>query len=262
MPPAASLEYGMVEHLRQQQQPVFWPIWVTGSATRAHLMASCGFPTIQVEYQPIVHLPSCSRKAGGLSCLCSLLPQSGKLVHLGYNGLLSHQYVVQERLWGVGLQHGFLLALTATFWKPVVHYNKGKLNIFNWVYWRSIGLSLTSVGLLGSMSPLNILPSTSRPWCTSRKRVFHQSVHCMVASMDWLHVGFYKRSSSIFCLYWITCPLPPYQCCYCFSIIYHHLSLQVRWYPGRGCVGRLGQQHEPISWLHVASPLYKWNINP
>ena len=60
----------------------------------------------------------------------------------------------------------------------------GKLNIFNWVYWRSIGLSLTSVGLLGSMSPLNILPSTSRPWCTSRKRVFHQSVHCMVASMD------------------------------------------------------------------------------
>ena len=95
----------------------------TGSATWAHLMASCGFPTIQVEYRLIVHLPSCSCKAGGLSCLCSLLPQSGKLVHLGYNGLLSHQYVVQERLWGVGLQHGFLLALTATFWKPVAHYN-------------------------------------------------------------------------------------------------------------------------------------------
>ena len=118
-------------------------------------------PTIQVEYRPIVHLPSCSRKTGGLSCLCSLLPQSGKLVHLGYNGLLSHQYVVHERLWGVGLQHGFPLAPTAAFWKPVVHYNKGKLNIFNWVYWRSIGLSLTSVGLLGSMSHLNILPNTN-----------------------------------------------------------------------------------------------------
>ena len=79
----------------------------TGSATWAHLMAPCGFPTIQVEYRPIVHLPSCSCKTGGWSCLCGLLPQSGKLVHLGYNGLLSHQYVVQERLWGVGLQHGF-----------------------------------------------------------------------------------------------------------------------------------------------------------
>ena len=101
----------------------FWPIWAPGSATWAHLMAPCSFPTIQVEYRPIVHLPSCSCKAGGLSCLCSLLPQSGKLVHLGYNGLLSHQYVVQERLWGVGLQHGFPLALTATFWKPVAHYN-------------------------------------------------------------------------------------------------------------------------------------------
>ena len=89
--------------------------------------------------------------------------------------------------------------ITCFIWYDI----KGKLNIFNWVYWRSIGLSLTSVGLLGSMSPLNILPSTSRPWCTSRKRVFHQSVHCMVASMDWLHVGFYKRSSSIGWLYWI-----------------------------------------------------------
>ena len=92
---------------------------------------------------------------------------------------------------------GILFFIFASWWAI-----KGKLNIFNWVYWRSIGLSLTSVGLLGSMSPLNILPSTNRPWCTSRKRVFHQSVHCMVASMDWLHVGFYKRSSSIGCLYW------------------------------------------------------------
>ena len=96
----------------------------TGSATWAHLMAPCGFPTIQVQYRPIVHLPSCSRKAGGFSCLCSLLPQSGKLVHLGYNGWLSHQYVVQERLWGVGLQHGFPLALTTTFWEPVAHFNE------------------------------------------------------------------------------------------------------------------------------------------
>ena len=90
------------------------------------------------------------------------------------------------------------------------YQDQGKLNIFNWVYWRSIGLSLTSVGLLGSMSPLNILPSTSRPWCTSRKRVFHQSVHCMVTSMDWLHVGFYKRSSSISSwnyLYELTAPI-------------------------------------------------------
>ena len=104
---------------------------VTGSATWAHLMAPCGFPTIQVEYRPIAHLPSCSRKTGGLSCLCSLLPP-GKLVHLGYNGLLSHQCVVQERRWVVGLQHGFPLAPTATFWKPVAHYNKGaKILSFN-----------------------------------------------------------------------------------------------------------------------------------
>ena len=75
---------------------------------------------------------------------------------------MSHQYVVQERLWGIGLQHGFPLALTTTFWKPVAYYNKGKLNISNWVYWRSIGLSLTSVGLLGSMSLVSILPNTSR----------------------------------------------------------------------------------------------------
>ena len=68
---------------------------------------SIWLPHIQVEYRPIVHLPSCSRKTGGWSCLCGLLPQSDKLVHLGYNGLLSHQYVVQERVWGVGLQHGF-----------------------------------------------------------------------------------------------------------------------------------------------------------
>ena len=39
---------------------------------------------------------------------------------------------------------------------------EGKLNIFNWVYWRSIGLSLTSVDLLGNMSLLSILPNTSR----------------------------------------------------------------------------------------------------
>ena len=84
---------------------LFWPIWATGSATWAYLMAPCGFP-LQVEYRPVVHLPSCSRKTGGWSCLCGLLPQSGKLVHLGYNGL-SHQYVVQERLWRIGLQHGF-----------------------------------------------------------------------------------------------------------------------------------------------------------
>ena len=92
-------------------------------------MAPCGFPTIQVEYRPIVHLQSCSRKTGGLSCLCGLFPQSGKLVHFGYNGLLSHQYVVQERLGGVGLQHGFPLALTATFLKPVAHHNNGQLNV-------------------------------------------------------------------------------------------------------------------------------------
>ena len=90
---------------------------------RAIGSATWGFPTIQVEYRPIVHLPSCSHKTGGLSCLCGLLPQSGKLVHLGYNGLLSHQYVVQERLWGAELQHGFPLVLTATFWMPVAHYN-------------------------------------------------------------------------------------------------------------------------------------------
>ena len=30
---------------------------------------------------------------------------------------------------GRTIQHGFLLALTATFWKPVAHYNKGNLSI-------------------------------------------------------------------------------------------------------------------------------------
>ena len=33
-----------------------------------------GVPTIQVEYRPIVHWPSCSRKTGGLSCLCGSFP--------------------------------------------------------------------------------------------------------------------------------------------------------------------------------------------
>ena len=86
--------------------------------------------------------------------------------------------------------------------------------------------------------------------------------NCMEASMDWLHVLLHKRNRSAGCLKCLTRPLPPYQCCCCFFIIYHHLSFQVRWYPGRGCIGRLGQQHEAISWLHVASPLYKWNIDP
>ena len=182
--------------------------------------------------------------------------------------------------------------------------NWGKLTIFNWVYWRSIGLSLTSVGKLGSMSLVSILSNTIRHcsllslfmftftliyfsttlgcmclflsmgfiWIPSVYKLFScgapqlegffvSQSNCMVASMDWLHVLLYKRNRSAGCLKWLTRPLPPYQCC-CFFIIYHHLSLQVRWYPGRGCIGRLGQQHEAISWLHVASPLCKWNIDP
>ena len=44
----------------------FWPIWGTGSATLAHLIAPCGFPPVQVEHRLIVHFPSCSSKTGGL----------------------------------------------------------------------------------------------------------------------------------------------------------------------------------------------------
>ena len=65
---------------------------------------------------------------------------------------------------------------------------------------------------------------------------------------------------------------PPTSSLSMLLLLFHNLSSLIasstmvcgkkKLHPERGCVGRLGQQHEPISWLHVASPLYKWNIDP
>ena len=186
---------------------------------------------------------------------------------------------------------------------------KGKLNIFNWVYWRSIGLSFTSVCLLGNMSLLSILPNTSRhcsllslfmftftliyfsttlgcmclflsigfTWIPSVYKLFSlgapqlegfsvsQSVsqsNCMVASMDWLHVLLYKRNRSVGCLKWLTRPLSPYQCCYCF---FHLSSLYIA--SSTMVSGKeLSRATGSATWANLMAPcgfpLYKWNIDP